>query len=67
MPPLLPSSSSVTLSNTRWLSSLTRVNSSFHKPISVSATSTSPHLSLSPEPSLPRLNHGQEPTLVLRL
>lgn len=64
MPPLLPSSSNVTLSNTKWLSSPTKENSFFHKPISVFAMSILPHLSLSQELFPPRLSHGQELTLV---
>ena len=67
MPPLLPSSSSVILKTTRWLSSQTKENSSFHKPISVFATSILPHLSLSQEPFPPRLSHGQEPMSEPRL
>ena len=66
MTPLLPSSFSVTLRTTRWLSSPTKESSFFHKLTSVFATSISPHLSSSPEPFLPRLSHGQEPMLVPR-
>ena len=67
MLPLLPSSCKPMIYHTRWPSSAIKVNSFYHRLISVYLITTLLHLSLNLNPFLPRFNHTLELILEPRL